>query len=51
MQMARFFTNNKTELGLTPATKNLIIEQKKVEELDPYKLFSKRDDQWTKKTK
>lgn len=51
MQMAPFFTNNKTELGLTSATKNIIIEQKKIEEFDPYKLFSKKESQWTKKTK
>ncbi len=51
MQMAPFFTNNKSELGLTQATKNIIIEQKKMEDLDPYKLFSKGADSWTEKIK
>ncbi len=51
MQMAQFFTNNKSELGLTPATKNIMMERKKYEELDLYNPLQKKDSQWIKKAK
>lgn len=43
MEHPLYFTKNKTELGLTLATKNIILERKKADEMDIYKLCEKKD--------